>query len=102
MKPKKPKPMEYQIMKENGSASTFLMAFIKALIISRFFLHEKVLVIDNAPIHTSGDDVVVKQTHHIWGSCSIGVPSLSKQSSAPPLMVAVEVCTILTLCQMNL
>jgi hypothetical protein len=41
------------IDKENGTAETFVR-FIAGLIISGFVLHEEVLVMDNAKIHTGG------------------------------------------------
>jgi hypothetical protein len=52
--PTKPRPIEYRIDQENGSSATFLL-FITALIISGFFKHEEVLVMDNARIHPGGD-----------------------------------------------
>ncbi len=52
--PAKARPVEYRIDKENGSAATFVL-FITALIISGFFKHEEVLVMDNARIHTGGE-----------------------------------------------
>jgi hypothetical protein len=47
----KARPVEYRIDKENGSAATFVI-FITALIISGFFKHEEILVMDNVRIHT--------------------------------------------------
>jgi hypothetical protein len=52
--PTKPRPIEYRIDQENGSSSTFLL-FITALIVSGFFKHEEILVMDNARIHTGGE-----------------------------------------------
>jgi hypothetical protein len=51
--PVKPRPVQYQIDQENGTAETF-MCFIQALIISSFFHHEEILVMDNVRIHTGG------------------------------------------------
>jgi hypothetical protein len=52
--PTKPRPIQYRIDQENGSAATFV-TFITALIISGFFKHEEILVMDNARIHTGGE-----------------------------------------------
>jgi hypothetical protein len=52
--PLKPRPIQYRISKENGSAATYLM-FIKALIVMCYFKHEEILVMDNARIHTGGE-----------------------------------------------
>ena len=52
--PAKPRPIQYRIDEENGTAHTFVR-FITALIISGFFIHEEVLVMDNARIHTGGE-----------------------------------------------
>ena len=52
--PTKPRPIEYRIDQENGSSATFVL-FITALIISGFFKHEEILVMDNARIHTGGE-----------------------------------------------
>jgi hypothetical protein len=51
--PAKLHPVQYRIDKENGMAETFV-CFITVLIISGFVLHEEVLVMDNARIHTGG------------------------------------------------
>jgi hypothetical protein len=57
--PTKPRPIEYRIDQENRSASTFVL-FITALIISGFFKHEEILVMDNVRIHTGGEASGVK------------------------------------------
>jgi hypothetical protein len=51
--PLKPRPIQYRIDLENGNAETF-MCFIRAVIISGFFHHEEILVMDNCRIHTGG------------------------------------------------
>jgi hypothetical protein len=51
--PRKPRPVQYRIDQENGTAETFMM-FIRALIISGYFHHNEVLVMDNSRIHTGG------------------------------------------------
>ncbi len=57
--PVKARPVEYRIDKENGSAAKFVL-FMTALIISGFFKHEEILVMDNARIHTGGEASGVK------------------------------------------
>jgi hypothetical protein len=55
--PAKPRPVAYRIDKENGTVETFVR-FITALIISGFFLHEEILVMDNSRIHTGGGSLL--------------------------------------------
>jgi hypothetical protein len=69
--PAKPRPVQYRIDKENGTAETFLR-FITALIISGFFLHEEVLVMDNARIHTGGEAACVETL--LWETVIDGRP----------------------------
>ena len=42
----------------NGNAASFV-AFIKYLIGTRFFLHDKILVVDNAAYHTGAEAEIV-------------------------------------------
>jgi hypothetical protein len=67
--PDKPYTIDYMIGRENGNAASFV-AFIEYLIGTRFFLHNKILVMDNAAIHTGAEakiaedllwDMVVKR-----------------------------------------
>ncbi len=69
--PTKPRPVKYRIDQENGSASTFVR-FITALIISGFFKHEGVLVMDNARIHTGGEANGINT--HLWETPIDGRP----------------------------
>jgi hypothetical protein len=63
--PAKPRPVAYMIDKENVTAETFVH-FITALIISVLFLHEEVLVMDNARIHTGGKQLVLRHFFGTW------------------------------------
>jgi hypothetical protein len=69
--PAKPRPVQYRIDQENGTASTFVR-FIMALIISGFFVHEEVLVMDNARIHTGGEADSVETL--LWETLIDGKP----------------------------
>jgi hypothetical protein len=46
--------MAYHITKGNGNATHFV-GFIKMLIVSGYFEHYDILVMDNARIHTAGE-----------------------------------------------
>jgi hypothetical protein len=47
------------IGRDNGNATSFV-AFIEYMIGTRFFLHNKILVMDNAAIHTGGKAEIVE------------------------------------------
>jgi hypothetical protein len=57
--PNKPYPVDYMIGCENGYAASFV-AFIFYLIATRYFAHGKILVMDNAAIHTGAEAAIVK------------------------------------------
>jgi hypothetical protein len=57
--PDKPYPIDYMIGRENGNAASFV-AFIEYLIGTRFFLHDKILVMNNAAIHTGAEADIVE------------------------------------------
>jgi hypothetical protein len=69
--PAKPRPVAYRIDKENGTAETFV-CFITALIIIGLFLHEEVLVMDNARIHTGGEATCIETL--LWDTKIDGRP----------------------------
>jgi hypothetical protein len=56
--PNKPYPVDYMIGCENGNAASFV-PFIEYLIATRFFAHDKILVMDNAAIHTGAEAAIV-------------------------------------------
>jgi hypothetical protein len=51
--PRKHRPVQYQIDKRNGTVEIFVH-FIQVQIISVFFHHKEVLVMDNVSSHTGG------------------------------------------------
>jgi hypothetical protein len=69
--PDKPYPIEYMIGRENGNAASF-EAFIEYLIGTRFFLHSKILVMDNAAIHTGAEAEIVEDL--LWDMVVDGRP----------------------------
>ncbi len=69
--PSKHRPIQYQIDKEKSMASTFVL-FIKVLIISCFFKHEEILVMDNARIHIGGEASCVETL--LWETPINGMP----------------------------
>jgi hypothetical protein len=74
----KPHPIEYRIDQENGSAATFVL-FIIALLISGFFKHEKILVMDNARMHTDGEADGIKTL--LWKTPIDGRPLHARDAS---------------------
>ena len=69
--PLKKKPMQNYITKDNGTSATFLL-FIQMLILSGWFQHDEVLVMDNAAIHTSNETSVVEDL--LWEAVVDGRP----------------------------
>jgi hypothetical protein len=69
--PTKKNSMAYHITKENGNATQFV-AFIKMLIVSGYFEHYDILVMDNARIHTANEAECV--AHYLWNTLCDGVP----------------------------
>jgi hypothetical protein len=55
--PTKKKSIAYHITKASGNATQFV-AFVKMLIVSDWFEHNKILVMDNAQIHTAEAECV--------------------------------------------
>jgi transposase len=64
-------PIDYMIGRENGNAASFV-AFIEYLIGTRFFLHDKILVMDNAAIHTGAEAEIVEDL--LWDMVVDGRP----------------------------
>ena len=58
-------------MRENGNANNFV-AFIKMLIISGYFEHYDILVMDNARIHTAGEAGCVE--YYLWNTLCDAIP----------------------------
>ncbi len=69
--PTKKKSMAYHITRENGNATNFVV-FIKMLIISGYFEHYEILVMDNARIHTAGEAECVE--YYLWHTLCDGIP----------------------------
>jgi transposase len=69
--PDKPYSIDYMIGRENGNATSFV-AFIEYLIGTRFFLHDKILVMDNAAIHTNAEAEIVEDL--LWDMVVDGRP----------------------------
>jgi hypothetical protein len=69
--PTKKKSIAYHITKENGNA-TYFVAFIKMLIVSGYFEHYDILVMDNARIHTAGEAECVE--YYLWNTLCDGIP----------------------------
>jgi hypothetical protein len=69
--PDKPYPIDYMIGRENDNAASFV-AFIEYLIGTRFFLHNKILVMDNAAIHTDAEAEIVEDL--LWDMVVDGRP----------------------------
>ena len=69
--PMKPRPVEYTLGKENGTAMAFL-AFIEFLIAFNWFFYDGVLVMDNARIHTGGEANIVADL--LWSTMVRGRP----------------------------
>jgi hypothetical protein len=63
--PMKLASIAYHITKERGNACQFV-AFIKMLIISSYFEHQEIFVMDNAHIHTTGDAECV--AYYLWNT----------------------------------
>ena len=61
----------YHITKENGNATQFV-AFMKMLITLGYFLHNEILVMDNAHIHTTGEAACVE--YYLWNTPINGLP----------------------------
>jgi hypothetical protein len=70
--PNKPYPVDYMIGKENGNAA-FLITFIKYLIATSFFVLRKILVMDNAAIHTGADKAAIVEDL-LWDFINNGEP----------------------------
>jgi hypothetical protein len=64
--------MAYHITKENGNATQFV-ASIKMLIVSGYFEHYDILVMDNACIHTAGEAKKCVE-HYLWNTLCDGIP----------------------------
>jgi hypothetical protein len=69
--PTKKVSISYHISKANGNATQFV-AFIKMLIISNYFEHQEILVMDNARIHTAGEAECVE--YFLWNTIVDGRP----------------------------
>ena len=69
--PRKSKAMEHWITKDNGNANSFVM-FIKMLIVSKWLLHDEILIMDNARIHTAEEAVIVMDL--LWDTVIDGRP----------------------------
>ena len=69
--PTKMVSIAYHITKENGTATQFV-AFIKMLIVTGYFEHNQILVMDNARIHTAGEAECVE--YFLWNTIIDGVP----------------------------
>jgi transposase len=69
--PDKPHPIDYMIGRENGNAASFV-AFIEYLLGTRFFLHDEILVMDNAAIHTGAEAAIVDDL--LWNMVVDGRP----------------------------
>ena len=69
--PTKMVSIAYHITKEKGTAVQFV-AFIKMLIISGYFEHQEILVMDNARIHTAGEAECVE--YFLWNTVINGSP----------------------------
>jgi transposase len=69
--PNKRTSIAYHITKANGNATQFV-AFIKMLIITDFFEHNEILVMDNARIHTAGEAECVE--FYLWNTVIQGHP----------------------------
>ena len=69
--PDKLSSIAYHITKENGTATQFV-AFIKMLIITGYFFHNEILVMDNARIHTAGEAQCVE--YYLWNTPINGIP----------------------------
>jgi hypothetical protein len=69
--PDKPYPIDYMIRRENGNATSFI-AFIKHLIGTSFFLHDKILGMDNAAIHTGAEADIAEDL--LWDMVVHGRP----------------------------
>jgi hypothetical protein len=67
----KPYPIDYMIGHENGEAASFV-AFIGHLIGTRSFFHDKILLMDNAAIHTGAKAEIVKNL--LWDMVVDGRP----------------------------
>jgi transposase len=61
----------YHITKERGNACQFV-AFIKMLIISGYFEHQEILVMDNACIHSNRDVECI--AYYLWNTVIYGRP----------------------------
>jgi transposase len=69
--PTKMVSIAYHITKEKGTATQFV-AFIKMLIVTGFFEHQEILVMDNARIHTAGEAECVE--YYLWNTVIDGKP----------------------------
>jgi transposase len=69
--PTKKKSIAYHITKASGNATQFV-AFVKRLIVSGWFEHSEILVMDNARIHTAGEAECVE--YYLWHTVIDGRP----------------------------
>jgi hypothetical protein len=69
--PTKKKSIAYHITKENGNPTHFV-AFIKMLIVSGYFEHYDILVMDNARIHTASEAEC--DEYYLWNTLCDGIP----------------------------
>ncbi len=69
--PTKMVSIAYHITKHKGTATQFV-AFIKMLIVTGFFEHQEILVMDNARIHTAGEAECVE--YYLWNTVIDGRP----------------------------
>jgi hypothetical protein len=69
--PTKMVSIAYHITKEKGTATQFV-AFIKMLIVTGYFEHQEILVMDNARIHTAGEAECVE--YYLWNTVIDGRP----------------------------
>jgi hypothetical protein len=69
--PDKPYPIDGMIGRDNGNPASFV-AFIQYLISTRFFLHDKSFVMDNAAIHTGAEAEIAQDL--LWDMVVDGRP----------------------------
>ena len=69
--PLKQKPVVYTMGKENGTAAAFV-AFCERMVVSGWLRHDKIIVMDNAAIHTGG--VAAHLERFLWESVVDGRP----------------------------
>ena len=69
--PQKVTPIAYHIERNNGSAVSFV-TFICNMIRHRWLVHDEILIMDNAAVHTGKEAKMVKDL--LWETCIDGKP----------------------------